>query len=171
MNRQQKEQVIQSLRQDFEGNPASFVVSYRGLSVDQLQVLRRQLRKHGGRLKVTKVRLMKIAADQAEAAKPLIPYLKDQIGIVFASKESSAIAKVLYDFAKNHKDLQLIVGKLDDQLLDKDLIKRIASLPSREVLLAQVCGAINAPISGLASVLRILLMRPLMVLKQISEKK
>ncbi len=170
MNRQQKEQVVQDLREGFANNPAHFVVGYKGLTVKDMQGLRKQLREKGGILKVTKARLMKIAARDLDA-KSLVPYFKDQIGIVFASDEPPAVAKVLRDFAKDHEGLQLIVGYLDAQLLDESSIGRIALLPSKEVLRAQVCGAINAPITGFVSVLNMQLVRLLLVLKQLSSKK
>ena len=171
MNRQQKEQVVQNLCKSFSKNPALFVIGYKGLTVSDMQGLRKQLREKGGTLKVTKARLMKIAAGESGEAKSLVPYLKDQIGIVFASDESPAVAKVLHDFAKNHAGLQLVVGQLDAQLLDGNSIGRIAMLPSKEVLLAQVCGAINAPISGFVYVLNMQLVRLLSVLKQLDQKK
>lgn len=171
MNRKQKERVVQNLKENFSASAASFVVGYRGLNVNQMQELRSKLRKQGGNLKITKARLMKLAVDDVENSKSLLPYFKDQIGIVFATEEPPAVAKVLRDFAKDHEALQLVVGQLDAELLDADAIKRIALLPSRDVLLTKLCGALNAPISNFASMLNMYIVRLLVVLKQISEKK
>jgi|SRR5579872_3298739 large subunit ribosomal protein L10 len=171
MNRQEKERVVQGLRKNFADSPASFVVQYKGLTVNQLQDLRSQLRKSGGSLKVTKARLMKIAVEDVENAKQLLPYFKNQIGVVFAQGETPAIAKILGDFEKNHEAFQLIAGQLDAELLTADSIKRIATLPSKEVLLAQLCGTLNAPIVNIASLLNMHIIRLLLVLKQISEKE
>ena len=66
MNRQEKEQVIKSLREDFTSSQAAFVVGYKGLTVQDLSGLRTQLRNQGGSLKVAKVNLMKLAIDNTE---------------------------------------------------------------------------------------------------------
>lgn len=151
MNRQQKELVVQLLREQFTQSPASFVVGYKGLTVVQMQELRRKVRASGGSLKVTKARLMKLAVDSN--TEMLKPYFKEQVGIVFANQEATAVAKALYDFSKNHEALQLVAGQFESQLLDKKAIARIAMLPSRDQLLAILCGTLQAPISALARVI------------------
>ncbi len=152
MNRQEKEQVIQSLKNDFNSSGASFVVGVKGLTVSQLQNLRKGLRAQGGKLKITKPRLMKLAVQDNADVSALDPFFKNQIGVVFAGKEPSKIAKILNDFAKNNGALELVAGCVEKQLYDKPLIKRIAELPSREVLLARLCGVLAGPITKLAVV-------------------
>jgi large subunit ribosomal protein L10 len=153
MNRQEKATVVDTLRQDFKNSQAAFLIGYQGMTVAQVQKLRENLRKYNGEFKVAKARLMKRAVEGLEGPSALTPYFKNQVGLVFAPKESPAIAKVLYDFSKDNAKLQLVIGCLDAKLLDNNLIVRIASLPSREILLAQVCGTINAPLASLVRVL------------------
>ncbi len=143
MNREQKESVIQELKNDFSQSQGTFVVGVKGMTVTQLQKLRKDLRAQGGKLKITKARLMKIATDDNKAIEALQPFFKEQIGIVFSKQEPSAIAKVLFNFAKKNEALSLVAGTLESQLLDAKTIGKIAQLPSREVLLAQVCGVLN----------------------------
>jgi large subunit ribosomal protein L10 len=150
MNRQGKEQVIESLKNDFAKSPASFVVSYKGLTVAQVQELRRSLNGKGGSLKVAKARLMKRAVSGLEGAQDLAPYLKEQIALVFSQKDPSAIAKALVDFAKNNDKLNVVAGSVDSKMMDKKTIQFFASLPSREILLAQLCGVLKAPVAKLA---------------------
>lgn len=152
MNRQEKEQIIQSLKNDFNTAGTSFVVGIKGLTVAQLQNLRKGLRAQGGKLKITKARLMKLAIQDNADVSSLDPFLKNQIGVVFAGKEPSGIAKVLNDFAKKNGALDLVAGCIEKQLYDKSLIKRIAELPSREVMLARLCGVLAGPITKLAVV-------------------
>lgn len=171
MNRQEKEAVIEMLQQKFSGSQAAFLVGYRGLTVVQMQTLRAQLREQQGLMKVTKARLMKRAVEGVEGVNLLTPYLKDQIGVVFADGEPPAVAKVLRDFAKQNQALQLIAGCLDAVLLDGDSVRRIASMPSKDVLRAQVCGTLQAPISGFVMVLQQLILRLLWVLREIENKK
>jgi large subunit ribosomal protein L10 len=171
MNRQEKEVVVQQLHDDFKKTNASFLVGIKGLTVSQTQTLRRELRTQGGQLRVAKVRLMKRAIDQAEDVSVLTPFLKEQIGVVFAMEEAPSVAKVLFDFAKANKSLELVAGCLESNLMDKAAIGRIATLPSREVLLAQLLGSMQAPISGLVRTLHMLPLKLVLVLKQIEEQK
>jgi len=171
MNRQQKTEVIQNLKENFLNSQATFVITYRGLNVAQLQQLRSDLRQKGGLLKVAKARLMKRAVDEASDLGELTPYLQDQIGLVFAKEQFTDVAKILSDFSKQNEALGLVAGLLDAKLIEKEKIKQIASLPSREVLLGQLCGTLQAPIAGFVRVLNMMVLKPLFVLKQIEQSK
>jgi len=171
MNRQQKEVLVKELKNDFSDNQSLFLIGYRGLTVAQMQSLRRGLSEKGGSLKVAKVRLMKRAVEAVDKTESLMPYLKGQLAVVYSDKEPPVIAKVLYDFAKENEQLHLIAGCLDAELLTQDGISRIAELPSKEVLYAQLCGTLLAPVTRLASVLNQHGARLLSVLKKIEEQK
>jgi len=154
MNRQEKSQVIAALKDQFSHSTGSIIIGYRGLSVNQLQKLRRGIRLNGGTFKVTKARLMKLAAENIEIAQPLIPYLKEQVGLVFLENEDPAIIKYLHKFSKENGSLKMVAGSLESKLVDAATLTRLALLPSREVLLAQVCGILKAPIAKLAFVVQ-----------------
>ena len=171
MNREQKSEVVKSLRDGFLSSHGSFLVKYRGLTVSQIQVLRARLRQNGGQLKVAKARLMKRAAENLPFADELAPYFKDQIGVVFAIEKSPEVAKVLYESSKTHESLELIAGCMEQRAIDKSLITAIAILPPKEVLLGQVCAAMSAPLTGFVGILNMLTIRPLLVLNQIAKKK
>jgi len=155
MNRQQKESVVELFHKSFSTSTGSFFVDYCGLTVVQMQQLRRQLREKGGALKIAKMRLVRRALAGVDGFDVLTSYCKNQVGVVFAYGEAevSGVAKTLNDFAKKNHSLGLVVGCLDAELLDQSAIARIASLPSREVLLAQLCGTLKAPLAKLAFVL------------------
>lgn len=152
MNRSQKEIVVQELKQDFEKSNSAFLVKVKGLTVNQIQDLRKGLRTCDSKVRVAKDRLVKIAIKEQESASVLEPYLHDQLAVVFANTDSAATAKVINDFAKKTK-LEIIVGLVESQLFDKDKVVRLASIPSRDVLLAQLCGLLNAPVAGFARAL------------------
>lgn len=170
MNRQEKLAVIEHLKEGFAGSVASFVVNYQGLTVVQMQNLRRELRQHG-ELKVAKARLVKLAVNGMEGVDTLTPFLKEQIGVVFADKDVSAVAKVLRDFAKKNEAFEIVAGHMDQKTLSANDVVRIASLPSREVLLAQVCATLQAPSASLARVLNCMTLRLLWTLKQVGDQK
>jgi large subunit ribosomal protein L10 len=154
MNRQEKTELIELLKQDFNESKALFWINYQGLSVNQLQKLRADLRKENGKLKVAKVRIIKRALGDIPMSEELLPQLRDQLGVVFSIGEPNAVAKVLYNFSKKNEALQLVIGHFDKKILDKNEIKFLATLPSREALLARVCGTLIAPITKLAVVLK-----------------
>ncbi len=171
MKRQQKQELVDQLHKSFSESQASFLVQYQSLTVAQMLQLRRNVRQTGGLLKVAKMRLVKRALDGVKCAQMLEPYCKGQLGVVFAFEEPPAVAKALYDFSKENEALKLIAGCLESQLLDVDAVIKIASLPSKKVLMAQLAGTIKSPITGFASVLRLLVQRLLFVLKEIENKK
>ena len=154
MNRQEKAGLIELLKQDFNESKALFWINYQGLSVNQLQVLRSDLRKQNGKLKIAKVRIAKRAFSELPVSSDLLSQLKDQLGVVFSVGEPNAVAKVLYDFAKRNEALQVVMGHFENKVLNKNEIKFLATLPSREILLARVCGTLMAPITCLAVVLK-----------------
>ena len=170
MNRQEKALAIDALKEGFSQAQSAFLVNYKGMTVKQLQQLRRSLQGQGSKLKVTKARLMRIAAE-GSIIEPLIPYFKEQIGVVLASKDTAAVAKTLSDFAKNNEALGLVAGCYEQLLLDVNAINRIGSLPPREILLAQLCGVLKAPASRLVNVLNQNVLRLLWTLNAVAEKK
>jgi large subunit ribosomal protein L10 len=153
MNRQEKETVVELLRDNMAHSQGMFLVGYRGLSVPKMESLRVGLRNQGGILKVSKARLMKKAVEGDSELRSFADYFKDQVALVFASGSVPGVAKALQIFAKENEGFEIIVGRMDHRLLTKDAVLRVAALPSREVLLAQLCGVLNAPIAGLARVL------------------
>lgn len=153
MNRQDKIAVVESLHNNFSHSQAAFVVGVKGLTVAQIHKLRAELRKKGGSFKVAKARLIKRAAQGLQGPEGLMGSYKDQIGLVFASQEATGVAKVLHDFSKENEALRVISGCMDSEILSNDQIVRIASLPSREVMLALLCGTLKAPVQKLAAVI------------------
>ena len=100
-----------------------------------------------GMLKLQKFVLVKRAIEGMPGTDDLMPLLKDQVALVFADKESPAVAKVIYDFAKNNEKITVVGGFAASKVLAADTVKRIALLPSREVLLGQLSGILQAPIA------------------------
>lgn len=170
MNKQQKSEVVKLLQDHFADAQASFLIGYQGLSVSQLQALRKSLREKGGQFKVAKARLMKRAFADTACGEDITPYLKDQIGIVFAGQDAAAVAKALHDFAQGAEQLRIVAGCMENQALSAESVVRIAKLPPKNVLYAQLLGTMNAPSSRLVGMLNLLMVRLLVVLKKAAEK-
>lgn len=156
MNREQKVGLVASLKEEFAHSNASFLINFRGLTVDQVQALRKDIRSQGGRFKVAKARLIKMAAQGISDAEIMQPYFKDQIGVVFAKDQAHAIAKSLHNFAKQHEAFSVIAGSVESNLLDLPAFTKFALLLPREVQLAQLCGVLQAPGVKLLFVLKAL---------------
>jgi large subunit ribosomal protein L10 len=156
MNRQEKEFIVDELKNDLLSSQASFLIVYKGLNVKKLHQLRSKLRAKDGLFKVAKARLMRRAVDVEAGFEDLSDFFREQIGLVFAKKDVASVAKVLSDFAKENSDMQLVAGYFDSKVLKKEKIIQIASLPSREILLAQLCATLNAPMSRLARVINMI---------------
>ena len=146
MNRQQKDTVIQDLSQKFTNFEAAFIVKCQGLSVGELHELRMNLSNIGGELKVAKNRLVKLAISKNAECVNLASSMKGQTAVVFVESNFTGAAKVLNDFAKKHDALEIVAGCCESQIFDKQGVISLAKIPSREVLLARLCGVLQAPI-------------------------
>lgn len=171
MNRQQKENVIQGLGDKLTQSEAVFVINCQGMTVSQVQSLRFALEEKDSEMQVAKNRLIRIAIQDKPDCDVLSDKLVGQNAIVFANSDLTGTAKVLYDFSKNNKELDIVAGCYAAKLLDPKSVKTLAKLPSREVLLAQLCGVLNAPVTGFVVVLKQVLVKTLLVMKAIAEKK
>lgn len=171
MNRQEKEVLVSQLSDNLKNSSASFLISVKGLTVSDLQYLRKSLHKTQGSLKVAKVRLMRLAVKGVPGAEEFNDHLKEQLAVVFAKDEPISVAKMLHDFSKKNEKLSLIGGCFESKFLSQDNVKFMATLPSKEVLISQLLGVLNAPAVKLAGVLNSILLKPVLVLKQIGENK
>lgn len=156
MNRGQKELLVNSLKQDFNECNASFLINIQGIPVSKIQALRKDLKSSGGKLKIAKNRLVKLAIKSIPCAQDLTPYLKQQLGVVFSKDDGVSTAKILYDFSQADNKLKIVVGCFESKILEKESLERIAKLPSREILLAQLCAVLKAPVVKLAQLVEAL---------------
>ena len=124
---------------------------YRGLNVKDITALRGELRKAGVEFKVVKNTLTRLAARDL-GIEGLDPYLEGPTALAFGYQDPVAAAKILATFAKTHKELELKGGLLGTKAISAEGVKALADLPSREVLLGQVLGAMRAPLQGLVNV-------------------
>ena len=144
---------LAELREELSRNPTLIVSEYRGLNVSDLAEIRRSLRKHNVTYRVVKNRLMRIAAGTDAGREALSPLLNGPTAIAFGSGDEAVAAKAVIDATKPYKMVKLKGAVLGDQAIDADGLTRLAALPSRTVLLAQLAGAIAAPIADVAGLL------------------
>jgi len=153
--RPEKVAVIEEVREHLDKAGAAILTEYRGLKVGDLATLRRQLRTAGAEYKIFKNTLVRRATTGTERA-ALAPLLEGPTAIAFVRDDVGAVAKVLRDFSRLHPELVVKGGLLGTKLVDAQGAGALADLPSREMLLAQLAGAIAAPMRQLAGVLQAL---------------
>lgn len=152
MARPEKEAIVAELKEKLEQSKAAILTDYRGLNVAAMTELRRLMREQGLEYRVVKNTLTRFAAQEL-GLDNLEPYLEGPTAIAFSFEDPVAPAKVIMDFAKEHKQLEVKAGLLRGKVIQPEGVKELADLPPREVLLAQVLGGLQAPIAGLVGVL------------------
>src|SRR5689334_15882296 len=170
MNVSEKRRVVEELTERMRGCDTMIVADYRGLTVGQVADVRTQLREAGATFHVAKNTLARIAANQAE--KPsLVEPLEGPSAIAFVADDPAAAAKKLADIARQTRILTVRGALMEGRTLSADEVRQLAELPPREVLHAQVLGAIASPVQGAYNVLAAPLREFLVVLDQYIQKR
>ena len=143
-----KQAAVAELRQQLQANPTLIVSEYRGLTVREIQEIRRALRKQSVTYRVIKNRLMKIAAADTIGS-ALDSLLTGPTAIAFGDDEG-ATAKAVIDTMRPYRTVKITGAVLGDRAIDADGVVRLASLPNRETLLSQLAGAFSAPLATTA---------------------
>ena len=153
ISRDKKQALVAELNEILAEAKMAVFASYTGISVKDLQVLRRTAREAGVQIKVVKNRLVRVAMSQIDALKSTpTDALKGQILYAFSSEDEVAPAQVLDKFAKDHPEMVLIgafSGK--GKNLDTTETTALAKLPSKNELIAQVIATLQSPVSGVIS--------------------
>ena len=150
MDRAAKKEQVTALNGVFKDASVVVVAHYSGLTVAQMQTLRKQMKQAGASVKVAKNRLAKIALEGTDVAS-IAPLLKGPTLIAFSS-DPVAAPKVAIDFAKANEKFVILGGAMGKTALDLNGVKQLASLPSLDELRAKIVGLIQAPATKIAQV-------------------
>lgn len=142
--RENKDAIVTELKESLGESQMAIVIDYQGLSVAEITDLRRRLRPTGASCKVTKNTLMGIAVDGDTRWQPMEEFLKGSSAFLLVKDDLGGAIKAYQDFQKATKKTALRGGVMDGKALSQDEIKAIADLPSKEQLMAQIAGALNA---------------------------
>ena len=153
MPTQEKVEAVEDLKQRLVGVKTVLLTEYRGLTVQQLSELRKQLRAVSAQYKVVKNRLAKIAISSSELD-VLRPQLTGPIALIVSKDDPVAVAKAVSTFARTNQAFTVKGGYVDGQLMAPDGLKALAELPSKEAMRAQLVGAISGPLTQLVSLLQ-----------------
>ena len=144
-----KRETIEELTEEARSSSAMIVSEYRGLKVSEFGEIRRNLRKQNVTYRIVKNRLMKIAARDA-GIESLATLLEGPTAVAFVKGEETVSARAVIDAFRPYRVIRVTGGLLGDRVITAEDVIRLSQLPSRDVLLAEVVGAVAAPMSTLA---------------------
>jgi len=151
-NREIKEAKVSEIKEKMEKAQGIIFAKYQGLTVEEDTELRKALREAGVEYKVYKNTLTTLAAKEL-GFDGIVDALEGPLSVAFGYEDPTVPAKVLNDFAKNHKKLELVAGIVQGEIFDEAKVKQLATIPSREILIAKLLGSFKAPLSNLAYLL------------------
>jgi large subunit ribosomal protein L10 len=165
----EKAQTIEQTKELYSKAVGVVFTDYRGLKVKEIQNLRRNLRDKGAEMHVIKNTLFRIAVGDDVAAMPDDLH-NGPTAITFVFENESECTKALFDYAKTNKSLQVKGGYFGGRAFTAKEVEALSNLPSRDVLLAQVIGAIAAPLTSLVGVIEALYADPIRVIGAVADK-
>ena len=170
MNRDEKQQVVETLTREIGQATNAFLIEFKGITVPQVTELRKQVRESGSSYVVVKNTLALIALKDS----PMIELREKFTGetaVAYNSGDPVALAKALSKFAKDVPTVQFKGAMLDGKLVAAAQIDTIANLPSREELVAKLLFVLQSPIRGLVTVLQANIRNIAVVLDQVAKQK
>lgn len=167
----EKEQIVENLRRTIQNSKAAILTDYRGLSVADLTALRKKLREVDTEFHIVKNTLFKRAAEGLLPSAEIDPHLEGPTAIGFAKGDGVAAAKALLDYMKDHKTMAVKAGVIDGQVYDPAQVTAISKLPSKEQMVAEIVGALDAPAANLVGVLDAVIADLVYTIQAVAEQK
>lgn len=167
-SKQQKKDLLQSLKDKIEKMKSVVFVNFKGLGVNENEELRAKCRENGAEFLVAKKTVLsKVLKDEGYDAGEM----EGEVAAVFGYEDEIAPAKLIREFGKDHEQVQPIMGILENNIIDLEKVNALALLPSRDELVAKAVGSIAAPLSGFVNVLHGNLRNLVYVLNAVRESK
>ena len=151
MNKEKKQSYIKEMTTQFDKSEAVIVTHYQGLTVSQLDDLRKKMREQGIKFKITKNRITKLALEKTKM-KDLSNLFSGPTAVAF-SKDAISSAKILAKFSKNNENLKILGGIMGNELLKSEDIKRIATFPLLDESRAKIIGILTSSAQKIISIL------------------
>ena len=162
--------MMEAIKADLADAKAVWVVDACGLTVKEVEVLRRAIREADASMKVYKNTIMRIALKELDMVN-MDSILEGPSAFVFCTGDVAAAAKALTEYTKTNNKLEIKGGMMDGQFIEASKLEAIASLPSKEVLLGQIAGAISGVARGLATTINGVPRGLAQAIKQVGEQK
>lgn len=171
VTRQQKEQILAELIENFKSAKSVIFSQYQGTNVKALRALRKRLREKKSIFKVARKTLITLAAKASGFDQIPGTFLQGPIGLAFGMEDDIAPAKVLYEFGREHETVKIAGAIFEGKLMEASAARALATLPSREVLLAKLVGLFKSPITGFYDTLHGLLRNFVFAMSEMQKKK
>jgi len=166
-----KVELVGELRELVGLTKAAILTDYRGLSVAELTELRKKLRDADAEYRVVKNTLFKLAAGDSMPIAEMSEHLTGPTAIGFAKSDPVAVAKILLDYARDHKAMSVKAGVMDGRVLSAAQVEALSKTPPREVLLSQMLGSLQSPIAGFVGTLNGIISNFVFTLQAIADKQ
>jgi len=166
----EKEKTVNELKEKMSLTKSLYLTDFRGLNVEEMTKLRRELKKGGAEYKITKNTMIRMAAKQSRFEGTL-DFLKGPTGLVFSYEDPISPARVLYEVQKRLERPKIKVIWMEGRLLGEDFLKRLATLPPRDVILTQILSGVNSPLVNFVGTLQGVLRNFVGTLDAIKEAK
>ena len=151
MNKEQKQNYISEMTAQFDKSEAVLVTHYQGLTVKQLDDIRKQMREHGIQFKITKNRITKLALKKTKC-KDLVNLFTGPTAVAL-SKDAISSAKILTKFSKENNNLKILGGIIGKEILDVAGVANVATLPTLDEARAKIIGILSSPAQKIVSIL------------------
>ena len=162
---------INEIKETFSVSQDFIFTNYRGLTVEQITNLRKQLRGKGAQYKVVKNNFAKLAFEQLSAPEEVANYLSGPTAIAIAPKDANEVAKILIDFIKEAPVLQVKGGLLGKDVYSAQQVAAFSRLPSKLELISMLMSVMNGPARNLAAALNDIPTRLVRAIKAVGDKK
>jgi len=162
---------IGEIKEAFSASQDFIFTDYRGLTVEQISALRKQLRGKGADYKVVKNNFARIAFEQLSAPGDVASYLKGPTAIAIAPRDANEVAKILFDFTKEASVLKIKGGLVGKDVYNAQQVEAFSKLPSKLELISMLMSVMNGPARNLAAALNDVPARVVRTVKAIADKK
>lgn len=169
--------LYEEISQLLNDNPNVLITTYSGLTVEEIKQLRKKVREKKGQLKVVKNNLFKLAIKNSkhheyeQRQKDIESTIFGPIAVTFAGEEIPSIAKIFVEVSKENEKVQLIGGYYEGKFLDKNQIKDIAGLPTKDELLTIIARGLNTPAQKIAIGINEIITKLARGIKAVAENK
>jgi large subunit ribosomal protein L10 len=170
MNKDEKTEIISEVKEMIQNSSAIYLTDYSGITVADINTIRNEFRKEGVRYKVIKNTLFKRALEEAGKYDKLAEHLIGMTGYAFASDNPVAPAKIIKKYNDASQKLSLKACYIENQYYDGKKLNEIASLPSKNDIIAGILGSISSPASGIVGTINAVISNLVSVIDQISKK-
>ncbi len=171
LTKAQKIELVKELTEKIKASKSSVFADFKGLKVKDTTELKKSLRAEGVHYVVVRKTLLDIALKNAGIEGVSIKGMEGQVAIAISNADEVSAAKIIDTFAKTNENIKMLGGVLGTQILSAAEVKALAKIPSKEQLLGQLVGTLNAPISGFVNVLAGNLRGLVQVLNAVKEQK